>query len=207
MKTLSSSKSAAVFLLFLLALICNGCLSKPALQTQLFAFQNPPPAATVSSTRVLGLRSVTVSPLFDNNSFIYRTGAETYEIDHYANFMASPGQAIGIAVRAHLLASGFFQNVVEADSTARADMLMEVHVTELYGDFSQPGHPASVLAMRVTLLPATDANNHRPFLQKDYSSRIPLKKNTAADVMAGWDTALGEVMTELLSDVARKGRR
>jgi ABC-type uncharacterized transport system auxiliary subunit len=215
MKTPSPSKFAGpqsvqaclLPLLFFLALVCGGCLSKPALRTQLFAFQTPPPATSSSSTRVLTLRSVTVSPIFDNNSFIYRTGSETYEIDHYASFMASPGQAIGIAVRAHLLASGLFQNVVASGTSSRADVFMEVHVTELYGDFSQPGHPAAMLAMQITLLPATDANNRRPILQKEYSSRIPLEKNTAADVMTGWDTALGEIMTDFLSDVARKARR
>ncbi len=215
MKTPSSSKptgsqhvrACLLSLLFLLALICNGCLSKPALRTQLFAFQTPPPAASPSSMRVLALRPVTVSPIFDNNSFIYRTGPETYEIDHYASFMASPGQSIGIAVRAHLLASGLFQNVIEAGSPARADVLMGVHVTELYGDFSQPGHPAAVLAMQITLVPVMNANNRRPILQKEYSSRIPLEKNTAADVMTAWDTGLGEIMTDFLSDVARRAGR
>jgi len=148
------------------------------------------------------LRSVTVSPVFDNNSFIYRTGPETYEMDPYASFMAAPGQAIGIAMRARLLAGGRFRNVVEPGSLAPANLLMEVQVSELYGDFSQAGKGAAVLSMRITLFRVDNAGNRRPIVQKDYSRHIALKKNTAADVMAGWDEALNEIMTEFTGDLA-----
>lgn len=142
------------------------------------------------------LRSVDVSPVFDNNSFIYRTGPETYEIDHYASFMAAPGQAIAIGIRSRLLASGHFRNVVDSGSLVPANVLMEVHVSELYGDFSQPGKDAAVLSMRITLFRAENSGNRRPLFQNDYSRRIALKKNTAADVMAGWNEALNEIMTD-----------
>jgi hypothetical protein len=194
-------------LLLLIALGVTGCLSKPALRTQMFAFQSPPPASAASPTSgILMLRSVTVSPVFDNNSFIYRTGPETYEIDPYASFMASPGQAIGIAVRARLLAGGHFRNVVEPGSLAPANLLMEVNVSELYGDFSQPGKGAAVLGLRITLFRMDNAGYRRPLLQKDYSRRIALKKNTAADVMAGWDEALSEIVTEFNDDSSGRPR-
>ena len=40
-------------------------------------------------------------------------------------------------------------------------------------------------------------------LQKDYSCRIALKQNTAADVMAGWNVALNEIVNEFVADVVR----
>ena len=213
MITQSQSKSArspsvqvGALLLLLIALGAGGCLSKPALRTQLFAFQSPPPVAASSMGGVLMLRSVTVSPVFDNNSFIYRTGPETYEIDPYASFMAAPGQAIGIAVRARLLASGHFRSVVEPGSLVPANLLMEVHVSELYGDFSQPGKGAAVLGLRITLVRVDNAGNRRPLLQKDYSRQIALKKNTAADVMAGWNEALNEIVTEFTDDASGRSR-
>jgi|HubBroStandDraft_5_1064220.scaffolds.fasta_scaffold247381_1 hypothetical protein len=197
----SLSVRAAALLLLLIALVGNGCLSKPSLRTQIFAFQSPPAATAASSMGVVMLRSVTVSPVFDNNSFIYRTGPETYEIDPYASFMATPGEAIGIAVRARLLASGHFGNVVEPGSLAKANQLMEVNVSELYGDFSQPGKGTAVLSLRITLFRVDNAGNRRPLLQKDYSRQIALKKNTAADVMAGWNEALNEIVTEFTGDL------
>lgn len=197
----SLSVWASALLLLLIALVGNGCLSKPALRTQIFAFQSPPPATDASSMGVVMLRSVSVSPVFDNNSFIYRTGPETYEIDPYASFMAAPGQAIGIATRARLLAGGHFRNVVEPGSLVPANQLMEVNVSELYGDFSQPGKGAAVLSLRITLFHVDNAGNRRPLLQKEYSRHVALKKNTAADVMAGWNEALDEIVTEFTGDL------
>lgn len=210
MITPSQSKSAGpqgtqagALLLLLIALLGNGCLSKPALKTQMFAFQSPPPAEAASQGgAMIMLRSVDVSPVFDNNSFIYRTGPETYEIDHYASFMAAPGQAIAIGIRSRLLASGHFRNVVDMSSVVPANQLMQVHVSELYGDFSQPGKGAAVLSMRIALFRQDNNGNRRPVFQQDYSRRIALKKNTAADVMAGWNEALDEIMTEFTGDLS-----
>jgi cholesterol transport system auxiliary component len=196
---------AGALLLLLIALVGNGCLSKPALKTQVFAFQSPPPAEAASEGgAVVMLRSVTVSPVFDNNSFIYRTGPETYEIDRYASFMAAPGQAIGIGIRSRLLASGHFRNVVDMGSLGPVNQVMEVHVSELYGDFSQPGKGAAVLSMRISLFRQDNNGNRRPVFQQDYSRRIALKKNTAADVMAGWNEALNEIMSDFTGDLSRR---
>jgi hypothetical protein len=202
----SLGASGALWLL-LIALLGNGCLSKPALRTEMFAFQSPPPAATTSPMNgVVVLRSVNVSPVFDNNSFIYRTGPETYEIDPYASFMAAPGPAIAIAMRARLLAGGHFRNVVEPGSLVQPNELMEVSVSELYGDFSQPGKGAAVISLHINLFHVDNAGYRRPLLQKDYSRHIALKKNTAADVMAGWDEALNEIVDEFTDDVLGKSR-
>ncbi len=182
-------------LLLLIGLVEGGCLSKPALRTQMFAFQSPPPAETAPSFgKAIAVRFVTVSPLFDKNSFIYRTGAETYEIDHYASFMAAPDQSIAIAMRTCLLNSGHFRMVIEPGSSMKADEFIEAHVSELYGDFSQPGKGVAVLSMKISMF---DGNGL--LLQKDYTRRIPLQTNTAADVMGGWNTALNEIMTEFIS--------
>jgi hypothetical protein len=209
MITHSQSKSvrpqsvrAGVLLLLLIALLGNGCLSKPALRTQMFAFQSPSPVAPASQTDgIVMLRSVNVSPVFDNNSFIYRTGPETYEIDPYASFMAAPGPAIAVAIRSRLLASGRFQNVVDPASLVPANQLMEVHVSELYGDFSQPGKGAAVLSVRIAVFRQDNNGNRRPVFQNDYTRRIALKKNTAADVMAGWNEALDQIMTDFIGDL------
>jgi hypothetical protein len=39
-------------------------------------------------------------------------------------------------------------------------------------------------------------------LKKDYSRHIPLEKNTAAALMAGWDKALTEIMDEVAAELA-----
>lgn len=196
----SRSVRTGLLLLFALlaGLVCNGCLSRPAIRQDTFAFQSPPPKANQSPGTVLSLSSVDVSALFDRQRFVYRTSPEAYEMDPYAAFLASPGQAIAIAIRAYLLGSGQFQDVVGPGSRVRPDKTLQVQVSELYGDFSQTGQPAAVLSIRVTLF---DEKSNQPVLLKDYSRHIPLKENTAAAVMAGWNTALGEIMAEVIADV------
>jgi ABC-type uncharacterized transport system auxiliary subunit len=194
---------SALLLSFLVGLVGGGCLSKPALKQETFAFQTPPPAKNLSPTGgVVTVRSVTVSPLFIKHSFVYRTGPQAYETDSYASFMVAPSQAIAIAVRAHLLSSGRFQDVVDSGSRVRADKAVDLHVSELYGDFSQSGQPVAVLSMRITFFDGNATKSREPLLQKDYARRVPLREKTAAAVMAGWDTALGEIITEAATDQA-----
>lgn len=181
------------------ALLLGGCLSKPALKRQTYAFQSPPPAATSSqSGGVVAVQPVTVSALFEGQSFVYRTGAESYEADPYAGFLIAPARAISIAIRAHLLNSGRFSDVVEPGGPRAAGAkFVKVYVTELYGDFTNPSQPAAILSTRVSFSTTGDTS-----LPKNYSRRIPIQEKTAAAVMSGWDKALTEISSEMAADLA-----
>jgi len=186
----------SALLLFFLGFAGGGCLSKPALKHQTFLFQSPPPGAAVAKNGpVLAIRSVTVAAPFSQPAFVYRLSDQAYETDAYARFLVAPETAIALAARAHLLGSGRFQDVIERGKQIKPGKSLEIAVSDLYGDFRQPGQPTAVLSVRVCWL---DAGLH-----KDYSRRIPLKENTAAAVMAGWDAALGEIMAEVAADSAK----
>ncbi len=189
-------------LLFVVAtgLLLTGCLSRPALVTQRFALQTPAITGLTANTHgaVLALRPVQVSPLFAGQSLVYRIGANEYETDPYAGFLVPPDQTLGISMRGYLAASGLFANVIGSDSPLRPDEKLQVYVTELYGDFRLPGHPAAVLSMRLVLTKASGD----VILLKDYSRSVPLKRNTAADAVAGYDHALAGIMTEFANDLA-----
>jgi len=196
-------RRGGLLLVLLVGLVGNGCLSKPALKQQTFAFQNPPlPTTTYPTGGVVSVHPISVSPLFNRPSFVYRTGPEAYETDAYAGFLVAPSKAIDIAVRAHLLNSGRFQDVVEPGSSVGAPRAIEIHVAELYGDFSQSRRPAAVLTLRIAFFDASDVKRRPLLLQKNYSRRVPLRQHTAAAVMAGWDAALDEIMTEVSNDLA-----
>ena len=182
----------------------TGCLSRPALLQQTFALYGPAitnvPAG--ANGRVLSLRAVEVSPLFDGRALTYRTGPESYELDPYASFLVDPARTIAIPLRAYLRNSGAFQDVIEAGSPLVADTFLQVHVSELHGDFRPPGPPAAVLSLRLTFFRSGNSNQPQVLLQKDYSRRVPLAQKTAAAVVGGWDQALAEIMAEVASDLA-----
>ena len=183
-----------------LSLLLAGCLSKPALVEKSFAFQTPAPAGSAGGkgTGTLVVSPVEVSPLFANQPLVYRIGPNEYETDPYANFLVPPDQSLTIPIRGYLAGSGLFASVVWPDSLIKPDKVLQVYVTELYGDFRDAKQPTAVLALRVVYASA----GGEVLLQKEYSRHLAIQKNTAAAVVAGWNQALGEIMGELATDLA-----
>src|SRR6266516_3657434 len=103
--------------LLLAACVLVGCASNPRWKRQVFAFSLPAdPATTNTQTNIVALSRVSISPLFQNRSFTYRTAENTYELDPYAGFLVPPGRALADAIRARMRASGVFGRVVEPGS-------------------------------------------------------------------------------------------
>jgi hypothetical protein len=184
----------------------NGCLSKPPLVKQSFTFATPSGRAGYSSvsSRVLGIRSIEVATPYQGRLLVYRTGESSYEKDPYAEFIASPAESLGAAIRGYLRLSGLFKAVAEPGSSLKPNTVAEVYVPLLYGDFRKPPDAASVLNIRCVVFDAPSQVPSRVLFQKDYSRRIAVKARTAAAVVAAWDEALKEIMTELVADLKDK---
>jgi len=186
-----------------MTLVFAGCLSKPALRRQTFAFQNPPATSTPPKGKgTLALRACEISPLFADRSLAYRTGQDAYELDPYAGFLVRPEQALAIPLQGHLRNSGVFADVVKAGDPSVPDALIDVHVSELYGDFRDPAKPMAVLSLEVRLFRAENGKPGTMLLQKGYSRSIALDQKTAAALVAGWDKELGEIMNAVAADLA-----
>jgi hypothetical protein len=108
-------------------------------------------------------------------------------------------------MRSYLRNSGAFKDVVESGSQLGADTFVEVHVTDLYGDFRQSAKPAAVLTMRLLFFNAEGMKTRRPFLQQNYARRLPLPQNTAAALVGGWNRALAQIMAEVATDLEAAG--
>jgi len=180
-----------------LGLFLAGCLSKPALGEKRFAFQTPAISKSAAGMDTLVVPPVEVSPSFAKQALVYRIGPNEYETDPYAGFLASPDQSLTIPIRASLANSGLFSTVTGPDSLIKPDRVLQIYVTELYGDFRDAKQPAAVLAMHVVFA----SFGGDVILQKEYSRHVTIQKNTAAAVVAGWDQALDEIMGELVSDL------
>ena len=193
---------ARLLLPFALGCVLTGCLARPALVRQTFALQAASPATSVVPTghAVLELRALEVSPLFEGRDFVYRMGPDLYQADPYAGFLVSPGQELAIALRSGFHSSGAFKDVVEPASQLAADTALEVHVTELYGDFQKPDQLAAVLSMRIIFFEPGTGKAHEPFLEKEYTYRVPLPQKTATALVAGWNQALGKTLAEVAAD-------
>jgi ABC-type uncharacterized transport system auxiliary subunit len=63
-----------------------------------------------------------------------------------------------------------------------------------------------VLSLHLRFFTVESGQAAKTFLQKDYSRREPLKENTAAAVVAGWDQALAQIMAEAIADIGTARR-
>jgi cholesterol transport system auxiliary component len=206
-----SRLAANIFIAFLLVCVCGltGCLSRPALNKQTFAFGIPAIAATnvVSSNRMLGIRNLQIAAPFEGRSLVYRTGEFSYVGDPYAEFLEPPAEELMAPVRGWLRGNGDFSAVVEAGSALKPDTLVEVSVSQLFGDFREPQRPAAVLTMRFVFFDATNGVSGKVILQQEYSRSIPLSAPTTAALMEGWNQSLAEILAEVSSDFAQKMER
>ena len=186
-------------MLFLL----GGCLSKPAMTTQSFAF----PLADINSTAshsaggVLQIRQIHVAAPYDTPSFIYRTGTYSYERDPYAEFLVSPEESLLGPVQSYLSRSGAFSEVVAANSSAKPDEIADVLITALYGDFRNPQEPVAVLRMAFVFYRANQTSTGQVSFKKEYEQRIPFKTRTAAALMRAWEVALKHTMASVSTDL------
>jgi len=142
-----------------------------------------------------------VAAPFDSQSFIYRTGEFSYERDPYAGFLVPPEESLAEPLRGYLRNSSLFREVTEPGSAIAPDILGEISVTQLYGDFRDRSQPAAVIAMHLTFSRAPPGAPGKVFFEKDYSLRVPLHARTAPALMAGWNTALTEIVAQVCKDL------
>jgi ABC-type uncharacterized transport system auxiliary subunit len=192
----------SIFGLLSLAFVLSGCLTRPAIKTQTFAFSVPLMVTTNGAPkgRVLSIRTLEIAPPFDGRSLVYRTGDFSYERDPYAEFLSSPAEELVASISGILSANGCFSAVVGMGSAVTPNTLVEINISQLYGDIRNPGSPYAVLAMQVVFVNAKNGVPGNVILQRSYSRRIPVKSATAAAFMKGWNEALVEIFGEVASD-------
>jgi hypothetical protein len=171
--------------LALALMISTGCLSRAPLAKESFMLSSP---ASKASIRRSG-------------TGVYRTGENSFERDPYAEFLTSPGRSLAKPIRVYLRNSAVFRNVTEPDSALRADRRVEVHATELYGDFRKSTNAAAVMALRFIFLDGPAGSPDKVKLQMDCARRIELKERTPAALVEGWNQGLEQIMADVVKEL------
>jgi len=185
------------------ALAWCGCLSKPPLHKQTFTFGAPPTASggAVAGDRVLGIRHLRIAPPFNERSLVYRTGEFSYVRDPYAQFLDPPEEEMMAPVRGWLRRTGGFSQVVDAGSALKPNTVVEISVTQFYGDFRRPEHPCAIVTMHLVFFEARNGVPTNPKFQQEYSRSIPVTAPSAAALMEGWNQAFGGIFAEAAADL------
>ncbi len=184
-----------------------GCVSRPALNEQTFAFSTPALPATniVANGRALEIRTLQIAPPFDGRPLIYRTGEFSYQRDPYAEFLGLPAKVLAGPISEMLRRDGGFSEAVQPGSAVPPDTLVEINISQLFGDIRKPRSPQAVMAMQVTFIAATNALPGKVILQQNYSRRIPISSTTPAALMEGWNRALIGILADATSDFRNRG--
>jgi len=188
------------------AVLLSGCLSRPSLVRQSFTLSSPPltPSAATTPNRVLGIKRLTIAGPFDDQSLTYRNGESSYERDPYAEFLVPPAEAFTVAICGYFRDSGLFSTVTEPGSALKPDIVVEIFIDQVYGDFRNRGDCSAVLGMRFIFFDAPAGIPGKVLAQMGCSRHIHLKARSAASLVEGWNEGLKEVLDDVCADLRSK---
>ncbi|HZR17709.1 MAG TPA: hypothetical protein VFE51_10315 [Verrucomicrobiae bacterium] len=187
--------------IFLLVIVLGGCVSGPSWTHRTFAFSVPadPPAAE-ARTNIVALNRVTISPLFQSRSFIYRTADNSYERDPYAGFLIPPERSLAEAIRGLMREAGAFGHVVDLGSGLRPNLIAEVSINELCGDFRNAAKPLGSMQIHFVCYELSDGFPGRVVVDRFCAHETALTAKTPSALMAAWDADLRDIMNEVVAE-------
>jgi hypothetical protein len=115
----------------------------------------------------------------------------------------APAEGLIAVVCDGLRQTGAWSAVSEAGSALKPDTLVEIHVSQLYGDFRPSAKAAAVLDMRFVFFEAPHGVPEKLILEGEYSRSIPLKERTPAALIEGWNQALAQILVSAALDFQR----
>jgi cholesterol transport system auxiliary component len=195
---------ARTSLLLALVLGSSACISKPYAGSQIFSI-DPPPLTTKTlapGAVVVSVDRVEVAPEFASRSLTYRTGPHSFERDPYGVLAASPRELVLGLFRSSLNNADFVRDTVETGGPVLPDVLVEIYVSDLEGDFTIQDKPMAVVGVEVVVLnlPAPP-DPVAPLLRKAYIRRLPIAEKTAVAVANAWNQGLTEIVAEFVTDM------
>jgi cholesterol transport system auxiliary component len=178
-------------------------IGDPLPRTTTYVVEPPQPVPVPAAARrpeALRMGNVRVAAAFAGNALVYRMDDVQFTSDFYHAFIAEPGPMLGGRMAEWLDRAGPFKTVAQPGGAVPAPYVLEAVVTELYGDF-RPGHaPAAVMTVQFTLI---DLAGTTPtvVLERFIGRRIGLPRASPDALVRGYGQALGEILTELSTQI------
>lgn len=194
--------------LILLCALVTGCggLSKKYPERTYYMFEVPAvkeKQPTVPGA-VIDVWKFEISPGSTGNEFIYRMSDVNYKSDFYNQFFRPPSSLLTEVTARYLGDSGLFSGVVTSASQSDANYYLESNVVKLYGDYRAA--PKAVMEIQFFLLQYvvndTEGDSSKIVYSKTYSAEVPIASASAGELMRGWNTALGDILGALLTDLS-----
>ncbi|WP_147821997.1 ABC-type transport auxiliary lipoprotein family protein [Salidesulfovibrio onnuriiensis] len=191
-----------LFVLVTLSLLAGcGGLSRKAVEKRYYTLdvQRERAEAAPVSEKLLKVRRMQISPLYDGRELVYKLDNGRMESDFYNLFFMPPVELLSHDLDRWMDGAGLFAGSVSPASLAEADYTLEGVVNVLYGDFSG-GRESALVEMQFFLIDERSAENHIVF-SRNYSVRTPVSGNSPASVVQGMREGARAVFTSLESDL------
>jgi cholesterol transport system auxiliary component len=188
-------------------LIVSACsIGRPIPTATTYSIEPAPSApyhSTPSHPERLRVERVRVAAPYDRAALVYRVSAVRYMPDPYHTFLADPGSMLSNRIAEWLATTQVFKAVEGPGGAAPAPWVLEATVTELYGDFQAGGNgPSAVMSIRFTII---DEGNARPRVayERLLSQRVSVSSASPEALVLGYQTALGDILTQLATDLSK----
>jgi ABC-type uncharacterized transport system auxiliary subunit len=179
-----------------------GCSGQQYEKHQYVLGTRRPETAKAKDTMTLGVRRFHMDPAFSKRGIVSRISEHEYREDYYSQFITSPADQITEIVRNWFSDSGHFHRVSRAESADRDSLVLEGDILAFYGDARDAGSPKARAEIRITLLKG-QTRDKLVVLSKKYVSESAWKPVTAEGLVAGLDSCLSTMLTELESDLGQ----
>ncbi|MBK1690580.1 PqiC family protein [Ectothiorhodospira mobilis] len=193
---------ATLLLGLALALLLAGCSvapqrDAPVKSSYLLEPHRPAGAEQGPGTGQAVIAGVRVAPAFSGRGLVQRLGEGRYRADFHHEWFAPVRDQVDTATGDWLRRAGVFAALLPRSLMRQADFRLDLVVTDLYGDFSDPARPEAVAGLQVfvgDLRPCARGSAVRPLA---FAARVPLEDDRPRTLAAGLSRALGRVLTRL----------
>jgi len=203
-RVMSRAMCRALATAVMMAVTLAACsIGKPLPQPTTYVIDLPgdePSSPNPPRQEALRLGNVRVAAPFAGRGLVYRFDEVRYVSDPYQAFSAEPAAMLASRIAKRLDSAGLFRAALQPGDASPARYVLEVSVTDLYGDFREGRTPAAVTGLQFTLV---DTAGTRPRLiyERSVSRAVPLPQATPEALVRGYGMALGAVVSQLLSDL------
>ncbi len=149
----------------------------------------------------LRIGTLQVGAPFRARTFVVRDTELKYESDFYNEFIVPPGPMLAEDTARALANAKVFADVRRPGVAVTSDWLLDGFVGALYADMRDAAKPAAVLEITYYLT-RDDAGATAPVWSKVYRRQVAMASTAAKDYVTALNTALSEILAELVRDVA-----
>jgi ABC-type uncharacterized transport system auxiliary subunit len=194
------------FVIFFATLILlSGCIDmkNPAPKTNFYTFEYPPPENThaITTPYIVKIETFRVSPVYDDNRFLYRT--EAFKRNEYSHhrWRAHPGDLVSDHLTRDFSYASFLRAVITTQSIPAYTHLLTGTVEEFYQRIENDRWLA-ILSVSVLLVDETSGPIDSDILfQNRYSFQEEITDKSPAGFVGGMSRAMQKLSETLIEDV------